>query len=124
MKYITIDGDDVGQKIASAYFRNDESELTRVNDLVCSTTQAIADFLKAQGFTVMFCAADGVAGYCYDPAPDDEFLFKSISDLVRSELKFSVGIGRDLRESYIALLSAKSNGKGRLHNFEMLESYV
>lgn len=124
LKYITIDGDDVGQKIASAYFANNSLELMRVNELVRSKTKEISDFLVSQGFIVLFCAADGVAGYCKGDAPTDEFIFGSIKSLVSPELEFSVGVGRDLRESYIALLSAKSSGKGCLHNFEKLDHYA
>lgn len=124
MKYITIDGDDVGQKIASAYFMNDSSELIRVNELVHSKTEQISAFLKSQGFVILFCAADGVAGYCKGSAPSDDFIFDSIKTIVGAELEFSAGVGRDLRESYVALLSAKSSGKGCLHNFEKLDHYA
>lgn len=123
-KYITVDGDDVGQKIASAYIKNDSSELVRINELVCEATIKISDFLTVHGFVILFCAADGVAGFCNEKAPSDEFIFESIKSLVGSELKFSAGVGKDLRESYVALLSAKSSGKGRLHNFEKLDLYV
>lgn len=124
IKYVTIDGDDIGQKIASAYFTNDSSELVRVNELVRSKTKGISDFLMSQGFVILFCAADGVAGYCKGAAPSDEFIFDSIKFLVGPELEFSVGVGRDLRESYVALLSAKSSGKGCLHSFEKLDHYA
>jgi hypothetical protein len=117
MKYITIDGDDVGQRVASSYLKNDLNELSRINQLVREKTGLIAEFLRSHDFTVIFCAADGVAGYAVAPAISDEFIFESIKSLVGSELTFSVGVGDSLRESYIALLSAKSSGKARIHNY-------
>lgn len=124
MKYITIDGDDVGQKITSSYLKNDLSQLSRINELVREKTRLIAEFLRSQGFTVIFCAADGVAGYGEYVEASDEFIAESIKSLSGDELTFSIGVGRSLRDSYIALLSAKSNGKACLHNFENIKENV
>lgn len=124
MKYITIDGDDVGQKITSSYLKNDIIELSRINQLVREKTSLIAMFLRSQGFTVIFCAADGVAGYSESIAITNEFIFESIKCIAGDELTFSIGTGCSLREAYIALLSAKSNGKACLHDFEEIKENV
>lgn len=121
MRFITIDGDDVGQIITSAYIRNDLKALEAINEVVNKKTNLIADFLRQQGFVVIFCAADGVAGYCESDIPDDEFIFDKIKNIAGNELSFSAGIGKSLRESYTALLSAKSSGKACMHNFKSLE---
>lgn len=120
MKYITIDGDDIGQKITSCYLRNDLIALSEINTLVQTKTHLIADFLRSQDFIVIFCAADGVAAYSNVSNANDDFIFSSISRIAGVELTFSAGIGASLRESYIALISAKSNGKACLQNFESL----
>ena len=119
MKYITIDGDDIGQKIASSYLKNDENELIRTNDLVQEKTAKIADYLKSQGFSLLFCAADGVAGSCSYAFKNDE-IFEEVKRIAGAELSFSAGVGETLRDSYIALLSAKSSGKSRLHDFNVM----
>lgn len=121
MRFITIDGDDVGQIITSAYLRNDLKALEAINENVNNKTRLIADFLRKQGFSVIFCAADGVAGYCDKETPDDDFIFDNIKNIAGNELSFSVGIGNSLRESYTALLSAKSSGKACMHNFKSLK---
>lgn len=121
MKYITIDGDDVGQMIAYCYLKNDPERLTEMNNLVQTTTRLIADFLQSQNFTVIFCAADGVAAYSSSPTATDDVLFRSISKLAGKTLTFSAGVGSSLRQSYIALLSAKSSGKACLHTFEDID---
>jgi hypothetical protein len=118
MKYITIDGDDVGQRITSAYLTNDLITLSKVNDLVNHKTFLIAEFLVECGFTIIFRAADGVAGYYENDDVDENFIYAAIKRIANNEMTFSAGIGSDLRESYIALLFAKSSGKARLQNFE------
>ena len=117
MNYITIDGDDIGQKITSAYLSNNVTELIRVNDLVQDKTEQIAAFLKSQGFEIIFCAADGVAATIKSEI-DVEYLYSQIQRISGNELSFSAGAGNSLREAYVALLSAKSSGKGKLQSFE------
>jgi len=116
MKYITIDGDDIGQKIASAYLTNDETGLTRTNNFVQEKIVKIAELLKAQGFTILFCAADGVAGMASSHF-DSSWIFSEIKKIAGDEISFSAGVGNSLREAYIALLLAKSSGKSRLQDF-------
>ncbi|REE18246.1 hypothetical protein B0G71_1245 [Paraburkholderia sp. BL27I4N3] len=123
MKYITIDGDDIGQKIASAYLTNDTKELTRTNDLVQEKIAQIADFLKYQGFNILFCAADGVAGSS-SSFFQNSTVFAEIRKIAGEEISFSAGVGNTLRDSYIALLFAKSSGKGRLQNFDDMIDHV
>ncbi|MEZ8055542.1 mCpol domain-containing protein [Vibrio atlanticus] len=120
MIYITIDGDDIGQKIASSYFKNDVDELSRINNLVNEKTKLISKYLQEQGFKIIFCAADGVAGYTHVDEINEQELYESIKHIGEPELSFSSGVGVTLQESYIALLSAKSSGKGCLHNFSNL----
>jgi Na+(H+)/acetate symporter ActP len=120
MKFVTIDGDDIGQKITSAYLNNDVQELVRVNNLVQEKTQLIAGFLRSQGFKILFCAADGVAGSICTEF-DNDVIFSQIEKISEQEVFFSVGVGMTLREAYIALLSAKSSGKGRLHDFSDMD---
>lgn len=124
MIYITIDGDDIGQMITSSYLKNDLHELSRINRVVNEKTLLISNFLKEQGFNIIFCAADGVAGYIDQTTLDQVFIFDSIKSIAEPELRFSAGIGSTLQEAYVALLSAKSSGKCCLHNFYYLNSNV
>lgn len=120
MIYITIDGDDIGQMITSSYLKNDISELSRINNVVNEKTKNIASFLESQGFNIIFCAADGVAGFTNQENVDRDMIYSSIRSLSEPELYFSAGIGLTLQEAYIALLSAKSSGKKCLHSFSDL----
>lgn len=120
MKFITIDGDDVGLKITSSYLRNDVDALSRMNRMVEEKTDLVANFLTGQGFNIIFCAADGVAGYCECERSDFDALYEAIKLIADNEMTFSAGVGRDLRESYVALLYAKSSGKACLKIFESI----
>lgn len=123
-RFITIDGDDIGQLIVSCYLKNDQFALARTNELVKKTTEDIASFLRSSGFSVLFCAADGVAAYTDVMSPDDNEIYSAISDLAGNDISFSVGVGASLREAYVALLFAKSTGKARLHNYKDVDNDV
>lgn len=117
MKYLTIDGDDIGQKITTAYLSNNTTELVRVNNLVQESTKSIAEYLRTEGFDIHFCAADGVAGSIADDFDIVE-IFRQIRKIAGSEITFSAGVGSSLREAYVALLYAKSSGKKKLCDFK------
>ncbi|WP_323117084.1 mCpol domain-containing protein [Klebsiella quasivariicola] len=124
MIYITIDGDDIGQMITSSYLKNDVNELSRINSIVNEKTKKIAKLIESQGFRIIFCAADGVAGFTNKDNIDTDLIYSSIKFISEPELHFSAGIGSTLQEAYIALLSAKSSGKKCLHRFSDLNNNV
>jgi hypothetical protein len=73
------------------------------------------------GYTVIFCAADGVVAYNADADTSGAAeVYASIRAIGGEELTFSAGVGVSLRDAYVALLSAKSNGKARLCIFSEL----
>ena len=121
MKYISIDGDDIGRKITSCYLSNRCSELSKLSRSLDSSTRAISNLLTDCGFDVIFCAADGVVA-----STNSEFdyhqIFIKVNALAPENITFSAGVGDSLREAYIALISAKSNGKNRLHHYHELNS--
>lgn len=127
MKYISIDGDDIGQKITSYYLSNNSKELKSLSIDLKESTEEIATFLETNKFTVVFCAADGVVAFTEIEQNFDD-IFIEINKFSPTAITFSAGVGSDLREAYIALLSAKSNGKGCLHiyanSFEMKKQHV
>ncbi|HHQ2584336.1 TPA: mCpol domain-containing protein [Providencia rettgeri] len=116
MVYVTIDGDDVGQKITSSYLSNDVMKLISINEYVNSATSRISEILAYNGFVIIFCAADGVAGYSFDDAVNVEFLYSEIQKNADFGITFSMGVGNSLKDSFIALISAKSNGKNQFCN--------
>lgn len=119
--YITIDGDDIGQRITKYYLENDEKSLSDLNQKMIFTTHKISKYLEQQGFSIIFCGADGVAGYTKLTTIFSDEIFTEISAIGKECATFSVGFGYTLRESYIALMAAKSNGKAQIYNYKNLE---
>lgn len=121
MKYISIDGDDVGRKITACYLSNDRNGLAVLSQSLQASTKAISIRLEEYGFEVIFCAADGVVAST-ELDVDLKSIFSEIREISPDGVTFSAGSGTNLRESYIALLSAKSNGKNCLHEYSALAS--
>ncbi|WP_338563068.1 mCpol domain-containing protein [Erwinia sp. E_sp_B01_3] len=113
MIYVTIDGDDVGQKISASYLFNNVEELIEINNLVNCATLKISDILAENGFDVIFRAADGVAARIESDSVELSEIFDKIQMISCGNITFSMGSGRSLKDSYIALITAKSNGKNQ-----------
>ncbi|ASK19253.1 mCpol domain-containing protein [Halomonas sp. N3-2A] len=120
MKYISIDGDDVGRKITSCYLSNDRDGLVKLSQSLEVSTKAISIKLQEHGFDVIFCAADGVVGSTALEV-DVRSLFSEMREIAPEGVTFSAGAGGNLRESYIALTSAKCSGKNCLHEYSALD---
>ncbi|MCC3735947.1 mCpol domain-containing protein [Rouxiella badensis] len=113
MIYVTIDGDDVGQKISASYLFNNVDELIKLNKLVNFATLEISEILADYGFEIIFRAADGVAGMIANEFIDLRGLFNKIQTISCEDITFSMGSGSTLKDSYVALITAKSNGKNQ-----------
>lgn|SRR5262249_19628415 len=116
MRYISIDGDDVGRKITACYLSNDEKKLREISKGLEISTGEISSLLESLRFNILFCAADGVVAST-EEAVDFPSLFKKINSLAPSGISYSAGIGNNLREAYIALQAAKSNGKNCFYEY-------
>ncbi len=107
--------------MTARHLANDAVGLSAVVALVHDKVTRIERLLIDAGYTVIFCAADGVvahhAGADNLSAAD---LYPSIQAIGGNDLTFSMGVGQSLREAYVALQSAKSNGKARLCIFSEL----
>lgn len=120
MLYITIDGDDIGQRIARYYLSNDARSLAELNEQMRETTELISTYLESIGCSIIFCGADGVAGFAKSLQVSELAIFNEISSIAKRCATFSVGTGASLRESYVALMAAKSLGKAQLFNYKNL----
>ncbi|MEE2952537.1 MAG: mCpol domain-containing protein [Pseudomonadota bacterium] len=117
MKYITVDGDDVGSKIASCYMINDEEKLENVSRLIKNASDIISKRLEEFGFRIVFSAADGVAAFAEDGFIPSE-IFAQIKNAAGSEIQYSAGAGTTLRHAYFSLIMAKSIGKNQICSME------
>jgi hypothetical protein len=118
LNYITIDGDDIGNKIAYCYFNNDAARLRELSLILGKVTADIAELLKTSGLDVLFCAADGVVAFG-ERNLDFGQIFEDLTSLAPPGITFSAGVGTSLSDAYVALLTAKSSGKAQLcfHNY-------
>lgn len=110
--YISIDGDDTGNKIAKSYLENDEATLARIIQELNSILTQICEYLKLVGFEIIFCAADGIA--CRGSTLDIDDFIHHIRTIRKPDYTFSVGVGNDLQTSYLALKYAKAIGKDKI----------
>lgn len=120
--YIVIDGDDVGRMIAACYFDNNIMRLSEVNIIIEMKINEIAEMLRREGFTILFCAADGVAAaHAHLAELNIHEIYCRTAEIGGLEITFSAGVGENIREAYVALLTAKSNGKAQMVNFRDMQ---
>ncbi len=108
MKYIYVDGDNIGLLIENCFLNNDEHSLKLINELVHETVNRVKELLISENNTIIFCGADGIIGKAQNF--NGERLLEKIR-MEKNHFTFSFGIGESLRESYVALRYAKANGK-------------
>lgn len=105
MMYIILDGDDIGLKIEKSFMDNDEVSLKQINEDIKNIGEIISLYLVKEGFEIIFSGADGII------CKGEEINIKNLSDFVKEKClpyTFSIGIGDNLKSSFIALRYAKS----------------
>ena len=99
VQYITIDGDDVGNKLAKCFIENDEVELaTFAKQLTCIVSQ-ICQYLESQGCDVIICAADGITVKTDDFSLAEFAMY--LTSVGQPHLTFSAGIGESLQSAFV-----------------------
>lgn len=108
MMYAYIDGDDIGLRIEHSFMNNDEITLKEVNDNVKLIVEKITKYLIENNSKIIFSGADGII--CKSDIIEPE----KIIDFIRinsKDISFSIGIGKCLKDAFLALRYAKSSGK-------------
>jgi GTP cyclohydrolase III len=105
MKYIYIDGDNIGLKIEQSFLNDDEKKLCSINLEIISAVSQISSYLEEKKQQIIFAGADGiiVKGQGLEIAA----LLRFVRN-VQSNLTFSIGVGISLKGCYLALRYAKS----------------
>ena len=109
MIYIYLDGDDIGRKLTGCFLENNDNKLTQIIRDLDDILSQIRDYLKKQGFEIVFFAADGIA--CKGMDLEIENFAHYIKSIGQSQYTFSAGIGNSLQNSFFALEYAKAIGK-------------
>ncbi len=90
MTYISIDGDDIGRRVTAKHLANDALGLSALVDLVYEKVTQIEKLLVGAGYTVIFCAADGVVAQREDTdTANVAEVYASIQAIGGSDLTFS-----------------------------------
>lgn len=108
MKFIYIDGDNIGLKIEQSFLNNDEKKLSEINAMVTNAVKNISTYLLTTKQEIIFSGADGII------SKGNNINLSELLKIVRNvdkNLTFSIGIGNTLNDSYIALRYAKSYNK-------------
>lgn len=108
MKFIYIDGDNIGLKIEQSFLNNDEKKLSEINGMVINAVKNISTYLLTTKQEIIFSGADGII------SKGNNINLSELLKIVRNvdkNLTFSIGIGNTLNDSYIALRYAKSYNK-------------
>ncbi len=108
MIFAYIDGDDIGLKIENSFMNNDEYKLQKINEEVKNIIAVITKYLVDVDSEIIFSGADGII--CKAVELDSKGLLEHIRSL-KTDLSFSIGVGKSLRDAFLALRYAKSNGK-------------
>ena len=122
MKYVYIDGDDIGLRIEKCFMANNEIELNSINKEISNIIERISSYLEKTGCVIIFNGADGII--FKHENPDIKNIYYYIKS-INSKITFSIGIGNSLRETFLALRYMKANGKNGVatlnKDFELLK---
>jgi len=115
--YVSIDGDDVGKKLAEIIYKShDEGLISNFSDEVINIFQKVNKWVSNNGGRVLFCAGDSIL-YKISTSLIDE----SINEFDKELFTVTVGIGNSIVKAHWALNIAKSMGKNQVLYFHEIE---
>jgi GTP cyclohydrolase III len=116
MKYIGIDGDNIGSKIELHFLENNEEAIQFFSETIEKTISLMASQLEESGMKIIFCAGDSIL--CRSDNIDTVKLQDTLKVGIKDGIYFSAGIGQSIRQAYLALKYAKTSGKNRIITLE------
>lgn len=121
LKYLYIDGDNIGLRIEISFLDDNEQLLIEVNQSVKEIVSKTTDYLVKLNQEIIFSGADGIISKGISINYVE--LLNTIRE-INNSFTFSIGVGRSLKDSYIALRYAKAMGKNVVVCFEENEFMV
>ena len=108
--YIAIDGNDVGKHLEGLILSGDLEGLHAFSLKITFLINTIEQFIIKQGGKCFLRGGDNILAYIMQ----DKLMVivKYISTLKTDDISFSIGIGNDVIDAYLALKYAKSMKKG------------
>jgi hypothetical protein len=112
MRYVGIDGDDVGAKLELFLLQNDEDGIKSLSNSIDATISGLASKALELKIEIIFFAGDSLLCKGEESRLDELLTF--LYELQPKRVSFSAGIGVNLKDAYIALKFAKASGKNRI----------
>ncbi len=106
--YISVDADEIGKKIEKYILVGDNDGLNKFSKALTNAVQKIEAYFKEKGCYIIMSGGDNVLAEASREVVDD--LVRCVRDVERPEnTRFSVGIGSNTTNAYVALKYAKAN---------------
>lgn len=115
MRYVGIDGDNIGNKLELCLLENNEIGVKLLSREVEGILLNFSQQLSALGMEIIFCSGDSLL--CKGESINLSYLSKLVK-IEKNSIKFSVGVGYTVKDAYIALKYAKASGKNKLVSLE------
>ena len=112
MKYVGIDGDNIGSKIELYFLEDSEESIQVFSEIVGKTIRLVASQLEELGMKIIFCGGDSIL--CRADEIDTVKLRDILTVEAKNEIRFSVRVGETMKQAYMALKYAKTSGKDRI----------
>ncbi len=112
MKYIGIDGDNIGDRLEFFLLESQEESIRSFSQEVELHLKKIWHALQQINAQMILCSGDSLL--CKVEVIDAVLLRKAITSERTSGITFSAGIGETLKDAYIALKYAKASGKNKI----------
>ncbi len=116
MRYIGLDGDNIGRLVESYFIENNVSKLVEFSRNVVRALDEIRIMGEHNGADVLFCTGDSILLY---GDIDVSFGTEMLEVFHRETGKTaSVGIGQNMANTYLGLKLAKSRGGGQVVHYQ------
>ncbi|MFB2839534.1 mCpol domain-containing protein [Floridanema evergladense] len=116
--FIAVDGDLVGRKIEKLIISSELDELVTYSHLINESVNKMRSFSENIGGKTYLQGGDNLL---VEVADYQAFVEQIISSRAEMAASFSVGIGRNAVEAYLALKFAKSAGRGLIILVEVID---
>jgi hypothetical protein len=107
MKFIAMDGDDVGNLLRDRIIANDVIGIETLSKNLSEYFKELCALLSAKNYIVVLCAGDSLLAY----KELDEVSPNLFAELPLGPCTISIGIGETPEYAYLALQLAKARGK-------------
>ena len=108
--YISIDGNDIGKRLEGLILSGELEELLDFSSKITCLIETIEQYIIKQGGKCFLRGGDNI--FAYVTQDKVQVIVNYINSLTTEDILFSIGIGNDVLDAYLALKYAKSMKRG------------